>query len=463
MLNKFFKNIHNKYSRFFKFIFFLRYLFVIFFVSISLFLTIPMYFNYEKKTELIKNYFKENYDFVISDYDNIKYKVYPIPRLELKNAQIKFLKSNTNFSINYLKIYPKILSIYNLNHFEANKIILKGSFVNLTASNFYIFIEQLSKQRKKISFNDLNLKIVNDNKLVLRLENIFFSNFGYKKNAIKGKVFEKKFKADLGENLRTIKFKIFNTGISADLDLDKQIKSGVFKSKIFNSNLKFDFKYDDEKLKIFNSHFRSKNISFDNETLITFVPFLDIKTNFKIEEFNDAIIKKINLIKLMNLKENIRKINSKNIITYKSKNFSKSFIEDFNLELDLAYGRISYKKKFLISKNLFKCEGDLNIIEEYPILYFDCSILLNDKKTLLKKFSINIKKSKNDVSKLNIKGSLNLLSKKINFERIFLNEKNLPKEDLKYFKQSFEKILFNKSFLEIFETKKIKNYILEII
>ena len=236
-----------------------------------------------------------------------------------------------------------------------------------------------------------------------------------------------------------------------------------FKSKIFNSNLKFDFKYDDEKLKIFNSHFRSKNISFDNETLITFVPFLDIKTNFKIEEFNDAIIKKINLIKLMNLKENIRKINSKNIITYKSKNFSKSFIEDFNLELDLAYGRISYKKKFLISKNLFKCEGDLNIIEEYPILYFDCSILLNDKKTLLKKFSINIKKSKNDVSKLNIKGSLNLLSKKINFERIFLNEKNLPKEDLKYFKQSFEKILFNKSFLEIFETKKIKNYILEII
>ena len=43
------KTINNKYSRFFKFIFFLRYLFAIFFISIALFLTIPGFFNYEKR------------------------------------------------------------------------------------------------------------------------------------------------------------------------------------------------------------------------------------------------------------------------------------------------------------------------------------------------------------------------------------------------------------------------------
>ena len=78
------------------------------------------------------------------------------------------------------------------------------------------------------------------------------------------------------------------------------------------------------------------------------------------------------------------------------------------------------------------------------------------------KFSINIKGS-NDASELKIKGNLNILNKKINFDRIFLNEKKLPKEDLKYLKNSFENILFNESFLEIFKIKKIKNYILEII
>ena len=35
-------------------------------------------------------------------------------------------------------------------------------------------------------------------------------------------------------------------------------------------------------------------------------------------------------------------------------------------------------------------------------------------------------------------------------------------EDLKYFKDSFENILFNESFLEIFNLKKIKEFILEI-
>ena len=81
---------------------------------------------------------------------------------------------------------------------------------------------------------------------------------------------------------------------------------------------------------------------------------------------------------------------------------------------------------------------------------------------MLKKFSINLKSSKG-VSALKLKGNLNILNKKINFEQISLNKKKLPKEDLKYFKNSFENILFNKSFLEIFEINKIKNYILEII
>ena len=49
MFNKFKKTIHNKYSRFYDFIFFLRYLFIIFFISTVSFLSIPHFFDYEKK------------------------------------------------------------------------------------------------------------------------------------------------------------------------------------------------------------------------------------------------------------------------------------------------------------------------------------------------------------------------------------------------------------------------------
>ena len=139
---------------------------------------------------------------------------------------------------------------------------------------FQVFLEQLLNQKKKISFNNLNLKILNDNKLVLELVNVFFSNFGYKKNLINGKVFGKNFKAELGENPKSVKFKILNSGISSDIYLDEKKKSGVFKSKILNTNLKFNFEYDNQKLKIFNSYFRNKNLSFNNQSLITFVPYL---------------------------------------------------------------------------------------------------------------------------------------------------------------------------------------------
>ena len=89
MINKIYKTIHNKYSKIFKFIFFLRYLFAIFFVSISLFLTIPMFFNYEKKEEFIKKHLVKSYAFEIIEYENIKYKAFPVPKLELKKVQIK--------------------------------------------------------------------------------------------------------------------------------------------------------------------------------------------------------------------------------------------------------------------------------------------------------------------------------------------------------------------------------------
>ena len=61
-----------------------------------------------------------------------------------------------------------------------------------------------------------------------------------------------------------------------------------------------------------------------------------------------------------------------------------------------------------------------------------------------------------------MKGNLNLLNKKINFDNALLDNKDYSKEDLKYFKKSFEKIIFEKSLMGIFDLKKIKNFVLDI-
>ena len=76
MLNKFFKTIHNKYNRFFKFIFFLRYLFAIFFISVVVFLATPIFINLEEKGKIIKSYLLKNYNFEINNYEKIKYNIF---------------------------------------------------------------------------------------------------------------------------------------------------------------------------------------------------------------------------------------------------------------------------------------------------------------------------------------------------------------------------------------------------
>ena len=80
----------------------------------------------------------------------------------------------------------------------------------------------------------------------------------------------------------------------------------------------------------------------------------------------------------------------------------------------------------------------------------------------MKEFSIKYK-NKNEPFQLNVRGNINILNNKINFKNITMNNNyEASKEDLNYFKQSFETILFYENFLSIFNYKKIREFILEI-
>ena len=108
MINKIYKIINNKFSRFFKFIFFIRYIFAIFFVAIAIFLSIPQFFDYQKREEIIKNYLSRVYGLDIKNLENIRYKSLPSPRLEISNV-ITLFDANTELETKTLVIYPKLL------------------------------------------------------------------------------------------------------------------------------------------------------------------------------------------------------------------------------------------------------------------------------------------------------------------------------------------------------------------
>ena len=71
------------------------------------------------------------------------------------------------------------------------------------------------------------------------------------------------------------------------------------------------------------------------------------------------------------------------------------------------------------------------------------------------------KNKDNKLTVLEVEGTLNLSSRKINFDNIYINKILKSKKDIKYIKIFFEKQLIEKNIIGIFDKKNIKSFIKE--
>ena len=466
MINKISKLINNKSSKFLKFIFFLRYVFLIFFVAIVLFLNIPRFFDYSKKEKIVKNYLSENYGLLIKEMGDIKFYSFPVPILQIKNLTTSFGLEGDEIRLQKLKIYPEIFSVYNYENFSVRKIKIEKSEIEIKFQNFNLFIDKILNLTKKIYFKNINIKIKDNNNKVIILKDLDFQNYGFQSNKINGIVFEKRFKIKIKNDLKEINFKLLNTGVEAELKIIEKKKDfnfkGTLKGKVLKSNFRLDFLFTPNFIQIYDFYLRDKSLSVNSSGILETNPFFKLKLNTNINNINKNIFSNLNVEKLLKSKEFIKRFNSQNEIIFKSQKFSKNLIDDLNIKINLAFGRLSLSKKFSISNTIFTCQNSVNLLDEYPIIYFDCSINSPDKKKLFKQIGIKYY-NKNETLNLITQGNLNILNKKINFDNIKANKTYVAtSEDLKYFKRVFEKTIFDKNFQEIFNLSKVRKFISEI-
>ena len=465
MINKIYKIINNKFSRFFKFIFFLRYLFLIFFVAITLFLSIPHFLDHKKKEELIKNYLYQNYNLEVKKIETIKFHPFLFPHLKIENLSSNFFSKKKNFEVKKFVIYPKLFSIYNYQNFDVRKIKIEDSKLRINSENIKLFAERIFKQKKKIHFKNLNLNIMDNNIVVVELKNLDFINYGHRKNKIIGEVFNQRFKIVIEDDYKNINFFLPKTGISLKINIFENDLSGNLKGslegKVLSSKIKINFSYNSESVKISNLYFRDQKLSLDSDGILKFKPFFIINLKSKIKDIDLKSFRNLDLVKLLKYQSLIKRMNSKNIITFNRNKFSNSLVSNLQLKIDLAHGRLNVLKNLKIENSNLECKKNINLLDENPILYFNCTIDSPDIKKFLKK--INIKyKNKSEAFKLNFDGNVNILNNKINFETIKTHKYIANQEDLKYFKTAFETILFDKKFMDIFVLSKIRKFISEI-
>ena len=466
MINKIFKRIHSNFSNLFRFLFFIRYIFGIFFVVTLIFLVLPKFLDHKKKIEIFKISLKKIYDLNLKDYDNIKYNIFPTPNFEISNAIFEGDDNSIIINTKKFSFYPKIENIYDFSKLKINKVNFYKSTIDLEINNIENLIDYFLKHNEKFSVNNLNLRLKKQKNTLIEFNKVNYSNSILKRNIIKGEIFNRKFKTNLRNNYKNIKFKLYNTGLVLDISLDEEqktgTKSGSIKAKVLDSNLKFDFNLDKYKINIINFYFRNKNLSFKNDTLIKHNPFFDASADFIIKELDIKLLKNFDYSNIIKYEKFLKNLNVKNSFAFREKSFKKNLINKVNLKANLAYGRLEYNKDFLFANNKAFCSGDIGLFDEFPILNFSCSLLIKDRKEFLKKFSIKYKNKKEPLN-LVTEGYINIYNNKINFEMLKIGDKDIfREEELTYFKNAFEEILFDEGLRNFLNKDKIKKLIIEI-
>ena len=467
MINKIYKTINNKYSKFFKFLFFLKYVFAIFLIAILLFLTIPKFFNYEKKQEILKDYLVNYYNLDLKNFGSIEFKVFPLPNLHIIDAKLKVKNKPIFLNTKNLNIFPNFENIYNYENFKARKIILNDNktILNIDKTNELLFY--FANLRNRFDVKKLNLDLKNKESSIIKIKKIYFSNYGYQKNKITGEIFDKKFKVSFDSNNKNFNLEILNTGINANFHFERNQNNlliGLSKINVLNNYLKFNFLFLKDGLEISKATLRNKDLSIFFDSLIKINPFFEIYSNFNINKIDKKLVENLSLNKILENKEILKKFNSNNKVNYtKKKRWHRGLIENHFSEFSLAYGNLLFSNKTSISGGVINCKGDSSLIDEYPRLIFKCFVDIKDKEKFLKNF-VSSKKFSKDSLQFDVHGSLNLLNKKINFEKIIIDNNRVAKEeDIFFLKESFENLLFDESFFGIFNIDKIKKFVLEII
>ena len=111
------------------------------------------------------------------------------------------------------------------------KIKLFNNEISTEFPELKIFIKDVVNLKKKIQFSNSDVILKDKNNPLLKLENLDFSNYGYKKNSIQGNFLEHKFKINIKDDSKIIDFKLLNTGVSIFINFIEKNKGSV-KSKI---------------------------------------------------------------------------------------------------------------------------------------------------------------------------------------------------------------------------------------
>ena len=365
----------NSVRKILNFIYYLRYLILFFIFSIIVLLSTPKLFNHVNKIDELNKTLKNQHGLIIKNTKKIKYKIFPQPNLEIKEALISLGKQYPTIKIKELKIFVNIKGLYASEEISFKKIKFKGNFLDTEVRGYYIPKE-------------------NENYLYL---------------------------------------KAMNLGIESKVFLDNKNKlpkpSGLIKLKILDNNLLINFNYD-KNLYLKNSTYKNKNIYTIFRGQFNFEPFFYFKVIADVKKVN---LDYLNLKKIYHLifdEISNKKLNGEITINYLTKKALKKNIKKSKIDLIFKNGDIVLKTSNLQLANLnLGVNLDLKKYLSYKNLDYELEISTDDINKFYSVIGVKKNKSQNIVDAL-ISGNINLDAQKFYFNKVVINKKKIDEKKL---------------------------------
>tara|TARA_B110000211_G_scaffold50916_1_gene55936 strand:- start:22833 stop:24272 length:1440 start_codon:yes stop_codon:yes gene_type:complete len=473
MINKFKKLIFTKVNiesykhllilkKFINSVSFLKYIILIFLVFFSIYLLVPKFFYTSKRIDLVKNLLIDKYNINLNEYSTLNYTIFPSPKLTVKNYSIKSNLLFLSGKGENLNIYLKINNLINFKKLKTTKISLDNSKIFIESKNLQSAISYVVNLKDKINIRNSNITILDNNISIIDVSNFYFNNKNIDNLKFEGLVFNKKTK------IKFLRKKEFNKLVLSIPSIDSKTKvilkknstfknfQGYLKSNILSNKITLEFNKED-KIEISNSFLSNKILNSAIKGIVQIKPFFNFDLIFNIRNITSSkSFLKSYLTNALEFVKTNKNLNGKLKIIYGDTKYQSKFIDNGVANINLENGELNIENLLLNFNNgKVSLSGIFTEINEYQMFEFNTKINFFDKQKLAK--SLGIKKNqKKEKLEIKVSGEINLLSNKINFKKIFLNEREI--KSTKIYKKYFEKVLIKDGLVGIFNTKNIKNF-----
>ena len=447
-------------------------------VSATIYLCIPIFFNYDKSyvSKTLCNDLKIECEIK----GKINYSFVPYPKLKAKDMVIYDLVEKNKILAKFETIEVKLplKGLLNKKKLDFTKIQLQKAQINLNYEKLSEYKKYFTKDiiSKDISLKKGNIDFFDGKKHITTLKKI---NFKYNNNRKSDQfVLEGEFLGDsLYINLKnekekknptqnlTLKLNDLNLLVKMSFAVSNAKKNTVTGNALIKKDKNritttFDFK--DDQITILNANLKNIFLDGEAEGNIKFDPYFDFILNMNLNTLNfntlhNSIIK-LNERDQKNLFRINNKINGRINLSAKKVFSRHTFIDSFESQIQFINGDILIDQLLLSMGKLGAADltGTIQNNKKFTNLKFEKNIFIDNLKRFYNKFGV-MNKQKTPYN-LFVSGNLDLVKLNLKLHEISSDEK-INNEDVVFIEREFNNIILGEGYESFFNFSNIKEFV----